>query len=91
MKNIEVKITKVEKPESRLLAYVDVTLDNAVAIHNIRIIQNGDKRFIAFPSARRLNKETGEYAYYDLVHPIKSDVRKEFEDAIFTEYDKLDE
>ena len=89
MRNIEVKVSKVEGRDGRLIGYADVVIDKSLAIHRIRIIEKDGRRFIAFPSIRKYNSEKESYDYADVVHPINPDVRKEFEDLIFAEFDKL--
>lgn len=84
-----IRIKKAEN-EGRVLAYVGLVADNAIAIHNIRIVKGDDKNFIAFPSIKKFDKETNESHYSDIVHPLNSETRKIFEDAIFAEYNKLD-
>ena len=77
-----VRITKVEGRSERLLGYADVTIDNMIAIHSIKIIRGDEKNFIAFPS---IKKTDGTYS--DIVHPINQTTRKIFEDAILKEYE----
>lgn len=82
MKITSVKITKAEGTNARLLAFADVTVADSIAIHGIKVIQGDEKKFIAFPSTRRTDG-----TYSDIVHPINSEVRKSFEDAILKEYE----
>ena len=77
-----IKITKVEGRSERLLGYADVTVNDALAIHSIKIIRGDEKNFIAFPS---IKKTDGTYS--DIVHPINQATRKIFEDAILKEYE----
>lgn len=84
-----IRVTKSESENSKLLAYVDVTIDNAIAIHDIRVIKGDTKNFIAFPNKKRFDKESGENKYEDLVHPINTETRKTFEDKILEEFNKL--
>ena len=63
-----------------------VVLDDCFAIKDIRIIQGDDKLFIAMPSRKLAN---GEYS--DVAHPINSETRKMFEDAIIEEYNNTED
>lgn len=85
MEITSVKIRKVEKENSRMKGIASVVVDNAIAIHDIRIIEGDNGLFIAMPSRKT---PTGDYR--DIAHPINPDVRKMFEDAIFEEYNKED-
>lgn len=67
--------------DGRLRAVVSVTLDNAVAIHDIKIVQGDDRLFVAMPSRR---EETGNYR--DIIHPINSSARSALENSIIQAY-----
>ena len=82
MKVTNVGIKKVEKENSRLRGMASITLDNCLAIHNIRIIEGNKGLFVAIPSKKIEDK------FFDLVHPINSETRKIFEDAIISKYNE---
>lgn len=84
MKITNVDVRKVEKEGSRLRGVANITLDDCLAIHNIRIIEGNRGLFIAMPS-----KKNEEGNYVDLVHPINSDTRKMFEEEIMTKYNEI--
>lgn len=86
----DVRITKADSLNGKLLAYADVTVNDCIAIHGVKIIKGDDKNFIAFPSVRRTNKEKG-IVYSDIVHPLNQDTRSKFEEAIFKEFSKIAE
>lgn len=69
--------------DGRLRAVVSVTLDNAVAVHDIKVVQGDERLFVAMPSRR---EESG--VYRDIIHPITSDVRGELEGKILEAYRK---
>ena len=83
MKITSVSVRKITKENSRLRGIASVFIDDAFAIHDIRIIEGDNGLFIAMPSRKTA---TGEYR--DVCHPINRDVRKEFTDAILEEYNK---
>ena len=72
---------------SRLKAYATVTIDNMVAIHDIKVLVGKDnkKLFIAFPS----RKDVANNKFLDIAHPINSESREIFEKAILDEYNKV--
>ena len=82
MQITSVNVRKVEKEVSHMKGLASVLIDDAFAVHDIRIIEGENGLFIAMPSRKTA---TG---YRDIAHPINSDVRKQFEDAIFEEYNK---
>ena len=84
MQITELRIRKVED-EGKLRAYVTVTFDNCFVVHNVKIIEGKSGLFIAMPS-----RKTATGGYRDIAHPINPDVRKMLEDAIITEYNKVE-
>jgi len=58
-----------------------MTLDNALVIKDIKIVEGKNGLFVSMPSRRRKNGK-----YQDIAHPINTDFRKEVETRIFNEY-----
>ena len=58
MEITSVKIRKFEREGSRMKGFASVVVDNAIAIHDIRIIEGDNGLFIAMPSRKT---PTGEY------------------------------
>lgn len=86
MEITSVKIRKVEKENSRMKGIASVVVDNAIAIHDIRIIEGDNNLFIAMPS-----RKTPAGEYKDIVHPINQEVRTMFEKEILDAYEKADD
>ena len=80
-----VSVRKVEKEGSRMKGIASVLLDDAFAVHDIRIIEGDNGLFIAMPS-----RKTATGGYRDIAHPINPDVRKQFEEAILEEFEKAE-
>ena len=84
------KITSVnvhkKNDDSRMKGIASVLIDDCFAIRDIRIIEGKDGLFIAMPS-----RKNSEGVYHDIAHPINTETRKMFEDAIFEEYNKIEE
>ena len=83
MKVTSVKVKKIEKDNSRMKGIAEILLDDMIAIHDIRIISGDNGLFVAMPS-----RKTATGGYRDIAHPISSECRKMFEDAILEEYNK---
>lgn len=77
----DVRIRLVAKDDSKLRAVASVTIDECIAIHDIKIIDGNDGYFVSMP-ARKNSK--GEYK--DIVHPINNEARAEMIDAIMEAY-----
>lgn len=67
--------------EGRLRAVVSITIDNAIAIHDIKLVQGDERMFVAMPSRR---EDSG--IFRDIIHPISSDIREEIEERILRAY-----
>ena len=76
-----VSVRKVEKEGSRMKGIASVLLDDAFAVHDIRIIEGDNGLFIAMPS-----RKTTTGGYRDIAHPINPEVRKMFDETIIAEY-----
>ncbi len=83
MKITSVTVRKFEREGNRMKGIATVVIDDAFAIHDIRIIEGDNGLFIAMPSRKTA---TGEYK--DIAHPINTDVRTMFQSAILEEYNK---
>ena len=63
-----------------------VVVDDAIAIHDIRIIEGDNNLFIAMPS-----RKTPAGEYRDIVHPINQEVRTMFEKEILDAYENAED
>lgn len=86
MEITSVTVRKFERDGNRMKGIATVVIDNSFAIHDIRIIEGDNGLFIAMPSRKTA---TGEYK--DIAHPINTDVRNMFQQAILEEYNKAEE
>ncbi len=82
MKITDIKVRKL-LDTGKLRGVVSITLDEAFAVHDIKVIQGENRLFIAMPS-RRDEKGT----FRDVVHPINSELRNELESQILEAYRK---
>jgi len=82
MEITDVKIRKI-MTEGRLRAVVSVTIDNMLAVHDIKVVQGEERIFVAMPSRK---DENG--IFRDIVHPISPDARKIFEESILEAYER---
>ena len=80
MEITDIKIRKIIT-EGRLRAVVSVTLDNMLAVHDIKVVQGDERLFVAMPSRK---DESG--AFRDIAHPITSAARGLLEHVILDKY-----
>lgn len=82
MQITDVKVRKLMSG-GRLRAVVSVTLDNMLAIHDIKVVQGEERLFVAMPSRK---DENG--VFRDIAHPISAEARKLFEERILDAYEQ---
>lgn len=82
MEITDIKIRKIIT-EGRLRAVISITLDDMIAIHDIKIVKGDERLFVAMPSRK---DETG--IFRDIVHPISPQSREFIENEILDAYNK---
>ncbi|MBQ9375096.1 MAG: septation regulator SpoVG [Ruminococcus sp.] len=76
----EIRVRKLIA-EGKLKGIVSITIDDVLAIHDIKVVQGEERLFAAMPSRRDDNG-----MFRDIVHPINSEIRKNMEDQILSAY-----
>lgn len=76
----DIKIRKII-PDGRLRAVISITIDEMLAIHDIKVVQGDERLFVAMPSRK---DESG--IFRDIVHPISPDARQAIESQILDAY-----
>ena len=82
MKITEIKVYPAK--EGKLRAYVTMVFDNCFIVRDLKVIESDKGMFVSMPSRR---KKDGSFK--DIVHPLNSDTRKQIEEKIIEEYEKL--
>ena len=80
MQITDIKIRKFFD-EGPMKAIVSVTLDDCLAVHDVKVIYARDRFFIVMPS-----RKNPDGTYRDIVHPINADFRRELEEAVIDAY-----
>ena len=89
MKITEIKINIVRN-QNPLKAFASITIDNCLAIHDLKIIKTESKVFVAMPS-KKITDEAQQQKYKDIVHPINKEARDQIEKLILDKYYKIAE
>lgn len=76
----EIRVRKLIS-EGKLKGIVSITIDDVLAVHDIKIVQGEERLFAAMPSRRDDNG-----MFRDIVHPINAEVRKDMEQQILSAY-----
>lgn len=87
--DINIFPVKTPQPESKLLAYAKVVINDALVISGIRVVNGKDKNgkskvFLGFPN--NYNKDTQES--YDIVFPITAEMREYLTIEVLKEFQK---
>ncbi|MBQ8824478.1 MAG: septation regulator SpoVG [Ruminococcus sp.] len=82
MEITDIKIRRIIT-EGRLRAVVSITIDNMLAVHDIKIVQGDERLFVAMPSRK---DENG--VFRDIVHPISAVARQSIENQIMETYNQ---
>lgn len=71
--------------QGRVKAFVQVVFDNTLLVSDIRVMEGKEGTlYLAMPSRRLRNG-----SFKDVVHPLSPEFRRQMEQAIFGEYERL--
>lgn len=82
---IKVKIHRLFNNDySNVRAAASMTLDGVLAVHGVKVMTNSKGgTWVALPSAK------GKKEYYDVVHPLTAELRKQINCAVLSEYKRV--
>ena len=80
MQITDIKIRKFFD-DGPMKAVASVTFDDALAVHDIKVIYARERFFIVMPS-----RKNPDGTYRDIVHPINASFRAELESAVIDAY-----
>ena len=72
------------KEGNPLKAFATIVLDNAVAIHSLRVVEGKDGLFVGMPS-----RKVGE-TFKDTAHPINAETKALIDEAVLTAYQDVE-
>ena len=79
--DIQIRLVTKATETGKLKAVASIVIDNAFAVHDIKIIEGKDGIFIAMPS-----RKTPDGTFRDIAHPINTDTRTVVCDKILEAY-----
>ena len=80
----EVNVKLMKDPVSRVLATVELMLEDGIVIHDLKVIEGRNGLFVAMPS--RLGNDG---VFRDVVHPTTRAARKKLDDLVLHEYRRM--
>lgn len=82
MEITDIRVRKINL-EGRMKAIVSVTFDDALVIHDVKVVEGDKGLFVAMPSKKMPDGE-----YKDIAHPISSQAREIIQSAVLKVYEK---
>jgi stage V sporulation protein G len=79
MQITEVSVVPVD--ESKLRAYVNITIDDCFMVRGLKVINGNKGLFVAMP-----NKKGKNGLFRDVAHPVNMETRKMIEDVVLKKY-----
>ena len=83
--DLHMKITDVRvrilSTNNRLKGVASITIDDAFAVHELRIIEGREGLFVAMPS-----RKVSDGEFRDVAHPINLEAREELEKLVLAKY-----
>lgn len=80
MKITDIRVVVLED-KGKLKGIASVAFDDAIVIHDIKILESGEDFFIAMPSRKVPNGQ-----YKDIAHPLNQETRNMIQEAILEKY-----
>ena len=81
--DVQIRLVTKATETGKLKAVASIVIDDAFAIHDIKIIDGNDGVFVAMPS-----RKTPDGTFRDIAHPINTDTRTVVCDKILEAYKK---
>lgn len=83
------KVTRVKIYEGRgkILANMNITIDDSLAINGIKVIEGTKDRFITFPQTSYTDKD-GNTQYRDIVFPCTKESRAALDKVLMKKYEE---
>ncbi len=83
MEITDIRIRRMNS-DGKMKAVVSVTFDDALVIHDIKVIEGQEKMFIAMPS-----RKTPEGEFKDIAHPINAQMRDLLQKSIIEKFETM--
>ena len=82
MEITDIRIRKIDGT-GKMKAIVSVTFDDALVIHDVKVVEGDKGLFVAMPSKKMPDGE-----YKDIAHPISSQAREVIQTAVLAVYEE---
>lgn len=82
------KIDSLVNGDGNIKAYATVTVGNAVAIHNLRVMDSRKGLFVSMPS-RSFTDKNGDTKYTDIAHAVTKEAREAINSCVLSAYHQM--
>ena len=84
---IEIKVLKVHRidGENRIKAFVDISINDALLIKSLRVVQGKKGLFVSMPTEQGKNEK-----WYERVRCLNKDIREEIANIVLAAYSTED-
>jgi stage V sporulation protein G len=83
---LSIRIQKLFDENSKVKAVASVNIDDAFAVHGIKVMDSDKGLFVSMP--RSSYKSQGETKYQDVFHPITAESRQQLINAVLQAYEQ---
>ena len=87
MKVTNVRVMPLKNGTGATKGYASITLDEAFAVNDIRVMEGKNGLFIAMPNRKGKDKD-GNEKYFDIAFPTTAELRKNISDAIINKFNE---
>lgn len=85
---ISAKIDRLyDNPDNVIKASASVFIADAVAIHELRVMDSSKGLFVGMPT-RSYEDRNGSTKYFDIAHPITAEMREAVNDSVLKAYEQ---
>lgn len=82
-------VTNSISPQERgVCGEFTITLDDALCIHRVLVVNGVKGLFITFPNTGEMKRFTKSKRYADLVHPTNNDLRQHIQSEVLNRYNE---
>ena len=84
MKISDVRVRPIKKDDGKLKAVASITIDGCFVVHEIKVVEGVNGRFVAMPNRKTPNGEIKQ----DTAHPIDQATREHLDRTVLEAYEK---
>lgn len=79
----DVRVKLNTKDDSKLKAFVSITIDGCFVVHDIKVLEGNQGYFVIMP-----RRKIAEGEYRDVAHPIVTETRRDIEKKVLEAFEK---